>query len=91
MEADERGDLYALGAIFYQMLIGEPPFNGASATEVIGAHRSQPIPRLASPLDRYHFVLDGLLEKHPEHRIGSAAELLVALDHFDAYLVAEAG
>jgi hypothetical protein len=58
---------------------------------VIGAHRSQPIPRLASPLDRYHFVLDGLLEKHPEHRIGSAAELLVALDHFDAYLVAEAG
>lgn len=91
LEADERGDLYALGAIFYQMLIGEPPFNGASATEVIGAHRSQPIPRLASPLDRYHFVLDGLLEKHPEHRIGSAAELLVALDHFDAYLVAEAG
>ena len=89
MEADERGDLDALGATFYQMLTGEPPFSGASAIEVISAHRSQPIPRLAHPLDRYLFWTACWKSTRSTER--ECAELLAALDDFDAYAVAEAG
>jgi eukaryotic-like serine/threonine-protein kinase len=37
-EADGRSDLYSLGAVFYEMLCGRPPFDSQSQFELMAAH-----------------------------------------------------
>ena len=81
---DHRADLYALGAVAYEMFAGEPPFRGRTAQMVIAAHLTE----APAPLTRHRPALHpGLaaavmrcLEKHPADRVQSAAELLQLLD-----------
>jgi eukaryotic-like serine/threonine-protein kinase len=79
-EVDGRADLYAVGCVAYQLLTGEPPFEGKNPVATLLLHASQPAspPSLKAPqpvpasLDA--LVLD-CLEKDPAQRIGSASEL----------------
>jgi serine/threonine-protein kinase len=43
-EVDGRADLYSLGATFYHLVTGEPPFHGASPLEVMGMHVHGQVP-----------------------------------------------
>ncbi|HEX4952767.1 MAG TPA: serine/threonine-protein kinase [Thermoanaerobaculia bacterium] len=76
-------DLYALGVVLFEMVTGALPFTGATA--VAAAFRRlegpPPSPRLLRPdLDpRWQAVILRCLEREPEGRFGSAAEVAAAL------------
>ncbi|HEX3914230.1 MAG TPA: serine/threonine-protein kinase [Steroidobacteraceae bacterium] len=76
---DARSDLYSLGIVFYEMLIGRKPFNGATAMEVIYKHKRAELPEIAAQFAPYEAMLRRLLAKAPEQRYQSAGELLTAI------------
>jgi eukaryotic-like serine/threonine-protein kinase len=76
---DARSDLYSLGVVFYEMLIGRKPFNGATAMEVIYKHKRADLPEIAPEFAHYEGLLRGLLAKSPDNRYQSARALLAAI------------
>jgi hypothetical protein len=76
---DARSDLYSLGVVFYEMLIGRKPFNGATAMEVIYKHKRADLPEIAPEFASYEGLLRGLLAKSPDNRFQSATALLSAI------------
>ena len=80
---DARSDVYALGAVTYEMLLGEPPFTGPTAQSIVAKVMAEKPAGLMARRDRIppeveHAVLTAL-EKLPADRFASAAEFAVAL------------
>ncbi|TFF36633.1 serine/threonine-protein kinase [Pseudomonas sp. RIT623] len=80
MEIDGRADLYALGVVLYEILVGKLPYNGTDALSTALAHLTEPLPELPIEHGRYQDILRGLLAKDPNERFADAAALLAALD-----------
>jgi len=81
---DGRSDLYSLGVVAYQMLVGEPPFVATSTPAMLVKHISErPTPvtqrRSDIPADLARAVMM-CLEKEPAMRFPSAGALVTALD-----------
>jgi serine/threonine protein kinase len=78
-DVDHRADLYSLGCIFYELIVGRPPFTKLGAGELIGAHiYAQPEPpskfNPAISKDSEKLIMS-LLEKRPEKRPQTCKEL----------------
>ena len=83
-DVDTRADLFALGAMLYEMLSGGRPFDGASTIETLHAILAVDPAALVKvrpdvPLALSHIV-HRCLEKSPTRRFQSADEVITALD-----------
>ena len=82
-DLDGRSDLYAFGAMLFQMVTGAPPYDGKSSAEIVGKHLADPIP-VASDVNTkiprwLSDVVLRCLAKKPEDRFQTADEVLAAL------------
>jgi len=83
-----KSDIYSVGVCLYQMLTGRLPFVGKTYLDVIRAHRfSLPEspralnPSIPGPVAR---LVESMMEKDPEKRPASAADVLAKLDQIES-------
>lgn len=81
---DHRADIYALGAMAYEMLTGRPPFTGLSPHQMLAAHITEPVAPITDARPALPPALADLvmrcLEKNPPDRPQSAAEIYQVLE-----------
>ncbi|MGD8361217.1 MAG: protein kinase [Gemmatimonadota bacterium] len=82
---DVRSDVYSLGCLAYELLVGTPPYTGSNAQAVVAGHLSKPVP---SVRERRPEVPRGVeaavqraLAKDPEDRFQTVVEMTEALTH----------
>jgi serine/threonine protein kinase len=84
--ADPRADLYSLGCVLFHLLVGAPPYTGATYMEVLLKHISGPLPDLGRlgprlPKGLVSVVLR-LMAKSPAARYQTPQEVRAALAPF---------
>ncbi|HTQ07896.1 MAG TPA: serine/threonine-protein kinase [Polyangiaceae bacterium] len=84
---DPRSDLYALGLVFYELLAGRPPFESSSPRELLNLQCTAAPPPFSAEVRRHlprgvERLVFELLEKAPDRRPASAADVLEALEAF---------
>lgn len=84
---DYKTDLYSLGIVMYQMLIGQVPFKGESSVYTLLKHINEPVipPKkiVADISEEVNLIVLKLLEKEPKNRIQTAKELNEALNEIN--------
>ena len=81
---DARTDLYSLGATYYALLAGKPPFNGTGVPQILLSHLTEatPDPRAANPEvpEACVQIVYRAMAKKPDGRYASAAEMAADLE-----------
>jgi serine/threonine-protein kinase len=82
---DQRSDIYSLGVMFYEMLVGEPPFTGPNPLAVMNErvlHDPEPARKRRPEISReLNEILKWALEREPRNRYQTASEMALDLEH----------
>ena len=78
-EVDLRADLYSLGVLAWEMLVGKLPYMAEDGLSMALKHVQDPIPRLPPHLGQWQRFFDRALAKSPIERFTDAQDMLEAL------------
>jgi hypothetical protein len=86
-EITPKADIYALGAVLYEMLTGDPPFTGSTAQAIVArtlTESPRPITKQRHTVSAHiEAAVFMALEKLPADRFASAGDFAAALDNPD--------
>ncbi|MCB7135747.1 serine/threonine-protein kinase [Cellulosimicrobium marinum] len=88
--ATGASDVYALGIVAYESVVGNRPFTGSTPVDIAVAHVNEPVPPLPSSVDpELAQLIMTMLEKDPTLRPPSAVALAQVLDRIAERLASD--
>ncbi|MDR3128099.1 MAG: serine/threonine protein kinase [Bifidobacteriaceae bacterium] len=81
--AGKESDIYALGIIAFESLVGYRPFSGKTAVDIAVAHVKEPIPNMPKDIDeKLQNLIKSMLAKNPDDRPQNTYKLGLELAAF---------
>ncbi|HEX7914826.1 serine/threonine-protein kinase, partial [Rudaea sp.] len=85
---DGRADLYSLGVVLYEMLIGRVPYHAEDSLAVGIMHITEPVPVLPENLVTLQPILARMLAKQPDDRYQNGRQLAEAIERLERAIAA---
>jgi hypothetical protein len=77
-------DIYSLGIVFYEMLMGKAPYTADTPIALVLKHVSEPVPELTGDVAVYQPLLDRMMAKTREQRYPNCEQIIADIDSIKA-------
>ncbi len=88
--ADTRSDLYSVAAVLFEMLAGNPPFEGDTAVDIVMKHMNEKVPSICRLRPELPGDMDVFLRKamakSPNDRYSTPRDFIAALEQLQQLL-----